>query len=183
MGLKWCHEGEHQVKVAFRPSAGEAWCPQHATTRLQPLPSKPAGLGARPESSAERFAGQRFNDAVKAKRCFYSEQIDGESRRRGHACTYPLDAHHVVEKQWIRREFGDLPEDELIAIVFDPRIGSPLCRGGHENVKRLRIYWHEVTDACKLFCREIDERYGDDHPSMYERLRRECLEPESAIHA
>jgi hypothetical protein len=173
MGKLWCPEGEHEVKVAFQPSAGERYCPQH-NVHLQPLPKKPSGLGMRQESSAETVARKRFNDAVKAERCFYSERIDGEARRRGHVCTYPLDAHHIVEKQWIRREYGDLPEDELITIVFDPRIGTPLCRGGHENVKSLRIYWHEVSDECKLFCRWVDETYPG-HSSMFQRLRKECL--------
>jgi hypothetical protein len=180
MGKLWCPEGEHEVNVAFKPSAGERYCPDHGA-HLQPLPKKPTGLGMRPESSAETIARKRFNDTVKAKRCFYAERIGGEARRRGHVCTYPLDAHHIVEKQWLRREFGDLPEDELIAIVFDPRIGAPLCRAGHENVKRLRIFWHEVSDESKLFCRWVDETYGDSHPSMFERLRRECLAPEEAV--
>lgn len=176
MSRLWCSEGEHEIKVRFQPTQGERWCPEHGA-HLQPLPKKPSSL-QRAESSAETMARQHFNREVTAKRCFYSERIDGEARRRGHVCTYPLDAHHIIEKQWIRREFGDLPEDDLIAIVFDPRIGTPLCRAGHENVKRLRIYWHEISDECKLFCCWVDETYPG-HPSMFERLRRECLEPET----
>jgi hypothetical protein len=173
MSKLWCLEGEHEVKVAFQPSAGERFCPTHGV-HLQPLPKKPSGLGARRESTEETAARQHFNREVTAERCFYSEEIGGEKRRPGHECTYPLDAHHIIEKQWIRREFGDLPKDELLAILFVPAIGAPLCRGGHENVKRLRILWHEVSDACKLFCRWVDDTYGDSHPSMYERLKLEC---------
>lgn len=179
MGRLWCIEGEHEVKVRFQPSAGERYCPEHGC-HLQPLPKKPSGLGMRQETSAETKARQHFNTEVMKDRCFYSERIDGEARRRGHVCTYPLDAHHIVEKQWIRRIFGDLPEDELLAILYAPAIGASLCRGGHENVKRLRIYWHELTDECKLFCRWVDETYPG-HESMYERLRRECLEPEAEL--
>lgn len=175
MGELYCPEGEgHTVTVAFKPTAGERWCPTHGT-HLQPLPKKPSGLGARRESEAETAARQHFNREVTAKRCFYSEEIDGEKRRRGHVCEYPLDAHHIIEKQWIRREFGDLPEDELLEILYATAIGAPLCRAGHENVKKLRIHWHEVSDECKEFCRDVDRRYGDSHPSMYERLKTECF--------
>lgn len=173
MGQLYCPEGEHEVKVRFQPSAGERYCPEHGCS-LRPLPKKTGGLGSRRESPQEAAARKHFNAVITAKRCFYSERVDGEARRPGHVCTYPLDAHHVVEKQWLRREFGDLPEDELIAIVFNPVIGAPLCRAGHENVKRLRIHWHELSDECKLYCQEIDERYGDNHPSMYQRLRLEA---------
>jgi hypothetical protein len=173
MGTKWCPEGEHEVTVAFQPSAGERNCPIHRCG-LRALPKKQGRALGADRSEAETKARQHFNREVRARECFYSDLIDGEKRRPGHVCTYPLDAHHLVEKQWIRREFGDLPEDELLAILYDPRIGAPLCRAGHEGVKRLRIHWHEVSDECKLFCREVDERYGADHPSMYERLRREC---------
>jgi hypothetical protein len=175
MAWKWCPEGEHKVKVAMQPRAGERRCPEHRCD-LKPMP-KPAGrqLGA-DRSAAETRARHRFNAEVRDHPCFYSEVIAGETRRPGHVCTYPLDAHHLVEKQWIRREFGDLPEDELLAILYAPQIGAPLCRAGHDGVKRLRIHWHELSDECKLFCREIDERYGSNHPSMYERLRLECGE-------
>lgn len=173
MGKLWCSEGEHEVKVAFHPSAGERFCPEHGV-HLQPLPKKASGSLGGDKSAAETRVRQHFNREVMASRCFYSERIDGAARRKGHVCTYPLDAHHIVEKQFIRREFGDLPEDELLAILYAVAIGAPLCRGGHENVKRLRIYWHEVSDECKLFCAEVDERYGDSHPSMLSRLELEC---------
>lgn len=173
--MKWCPEGEHAVKVAFKPTAGERRCPEHQCD-LKPLPKKPGRALGADRSAAETRARQRFNDEVRANPCFYSERVDGEARRRGHVCTYPLDAHHLVEKQWIRREFGDLPEDELLAILYSPQIGAPLCRAGHEGVKRLRIRWHELSDECKLFCRWVDETYGASHPSMYERLRLECGE-------
>jgi hypothetical protein len=173
MGMKWCPDGEHEHKVAFRARAGERRCPIHGCD-LKPLPRKTGRALGADHSAAETRARQRFNDEVRDHQCFYGEEIGVEKRRRGHVCTYPLDAHHLVEKQWIRREFGDLPEDELLAILYAPAIGAPLCRAGHEGVKRLRIHWHELSDECKLFCQEIDERYGDNHPSMFERLRREC---------
>lgn len=182
MGMKWCPEGEHEVKVAFQPTAGERDCPTHGCA-LRPLPKKAGRQLGSDRSSEETKARQRFNQEVRASACFYSEVIEagGEKRRRGHVCTYPLDAHHLVEKQWIRRELGDLPEDELLEILYNPAIGAPLCRAGHEGVKRLRIHWHELSDECKLFCQWVDKRYGDSHPSMYERLKRECLVAESPL--
>jgi len=180
MGMKWCPDGEHEVKVAFQPTAGERDCPKHGCA-LRPLPKKAGRQLGADRSSEETKARQHFNQEVRANPCFYSEMLDGERRRRGHECTYPLDAHHLVEKQWIRREFGDLPEDELLAILYDPRIGAPLCRAGHEGVKRLRIHWHELSDECKLFCRWVDEQYGDSHPSMYERLKLECAADQSPV--
>lgn len=177
MGMKWCPDGEHEEKVAFQPTAGERNCPKHGCP-LRPLPKKPGRQLGADRSAAETKARQHFNREVRARSCFYADTIEGEKRRMGHECTYPLDAHHLVEKQWIRREFGDLPEDELLAILYDPRLGAPLCRAGHEGVKRLRIHWHEISDECKLFCREVDKKYGHNRPSMYERLRRECLQGE-----
>jgi hypothetical protein len=104
-----------------------------------------------------------------------------------HNCEGRKDAHHLVEKQWIRRNFSDLPEDELLAILFDPRIGAPLCRAAHDNIKKERIYWDEVSEECKEFCAEVDKRHRHSvesltgrriftRPSMLTRLKLECPE-------
>lgn len=183
MGLVWCRAGEHSFKVAFQPSHGELWCDEHGCF-AGPMP-KESGSGFRGdgEAAARRRARERFNRAVKAHGCFYSSYRSptGRPRRDGHVCTRPLDAHHLIEKQWIERNFADLPEDELLAILFDPRLGAPLCRAGHEGVKRLRIFWDEVSDEAKLAAKEYDERYFDQptpagahRESMYARLRKEC---------
>lgn len=189
MGKLWCPEGKHEVKVAFQPSAGERWCPEHEGVHLQALPTKSSSdFRSQGESPKRRTAREAFNRAVKRHRCFYSpyRTLDGKSRREGHICMYPLDAHHIVEKQWIESNFADLSEDELLAILFDPRIGAPLCRGGHENVKSLRIYWDEVSNECKEVCREVDDRWlemltpaGTRRQSIYEELRRVCPEREA----
>jgi hypothetical protein len=180
----YCPVGEHEVSVAFQPAAGERWCPEHKGTHLQPLPSKPGkGFRADNESPARKRARQAFNRAVKTYRCFYSafRTSDGKPRRPDHTCIYPLDAHHLVEKQWIERNYADLEEDRLLIILFDPRLGAPLCRLGHEGVKALRIYWDEVSEEAKEAAREHDERWldvltpgGIQRQSIFAELRRVC---------
>jgi hypothetical protein len=180
----YCPDGEHEVKVAFNPSPGERWCPDHEGVHLQPLPKKASnGFRSRAESPARRAAREHFNRAVKRHRCFYSayRSPDGKPRREDHHCIYPLDAHHIITKQWIETNYADLPEDELLEILFDPRIGAPLCRAGHENVVSLHIYWDEVSAECIEACQEVDRRWldvptpaGIRRQSMCEELRRVC---------
>ncbi len=100
-----------------------------------------------------------------------------------HHCSGRKDAHHLVEKQFIRRNYADLPEDKLLAILFDPRIGAPLCRTAHDGIKANKIFWHELTDECKEFCAEVDDLYlhlptpaGARRQSMSVRLKQECPE-------
>ena len=184
MTTLYCPEGQHEVKVAFNPSPGERFCPDHDGAHLRPLPKKASrGFRAQRETPARRSARERFNRAVKQHGCFYSSYRteDGKPRRKGHRCSYPLDAHHIVTKQFIERNYADLPEDELLAILFDPRIGAPLCRAGHENVLSLHIYWHEVSKECREACLEVDRQWLDiptpaglRRQSMYEELRRVC---------
>lgn len=188
MKLHCPQAGGHEVKVRFQPSAGERWCPTH-DCRLQPLPKKASsGFRSQGESSARRSAREAFNRAVKDHRCFYSNYLspDGKPRRKDHECVYPLDAHHVVEKSWIETNYSDLSEEDLLAILFDARIGAPLCRAGHDAVKTLQIFWDEVSEECKQACRDADERWldvltpaGVRRKSMYFELRRVCPDREA----
>lgn len=143
-------------------------------------PSQSKGLKRtqRQESSVEKKARDNFNEAVTEWPCFFSRW------RQPHKCNGPKDAHHLVEKQWIRRNYADLPSPELAAILFDPRIGSPLCRyTAHDAITRkaTHIYWDELTEDCIEFCREVDARYlgqltpaGIRRQSMLVRLEQEC---------
>lgn len=190
MAKLYCPEGKHYVKVAFNPSPGERWCPDHPGTSLQQPPKGPSkGFRAQRETPARRSARERFNRTVRRHGCFYSSYRteDGKPRREGHHCSYPLDAHHIVSKQFIESNYADLLEDELLAILFDPRIGAPLCRGGHEGVKTLKIFWDEVSEECKEACAEVDRRWldvptpsGARRQSMYARLELECPKREAA---
>lgn len=143
----------------------------------------------RRETPAEREARLAFNEIVLAQEggCFFADFTEaGEPRRPGHVCSGDLDAHHLVEKQWIRRFFGDLPGDELLAILFAPIIGAPLCRAAHEPVTRrmARIYFDELDSDLIDECRRIDERYAlPSRPSLLARLEIECPKREAALPA
>lgn len=133
----------------------------------------------RPETSAAKAARLAFNETVSAKPCFFADCTEaGDPRRPGHVCDGPRDAHHLIEKQWIKRYFADLPEDELLAILFAPILGAPLCRyGAHEPVTRrmARIYFDELDQDLIDECQRIDERYAlPSRPSLLARLEIEC---------
>ena len=180
-GHTW--EGRSSLSQKFSPA--ELSCPKPGCgLRAEPKMKQGGGFKAERESSARRDARDHFNRAVLGRRgCFYSAYASrtGEPRRDGHVCVYPMDAHHLVEKQWIESNYADLDEADRLAILFDPRIGAPLCRAGHENVLSLRIYWHEVSEECREACREVDRQWLDvltpaglRRTSMYEELRRVC---------
>jgi hypothetical protein len=143
----YCPEG-HEVKVRFQPTAGERFCPEHGCPLRSPQRQR---SGGKSESGAERRARMAFNRAVCEWPCFF------QRHREGHHCSFPLDAHHLVPKEWIKREL-DLPEDELIAVMYNPLIGAPLCRGAHQSVEARTqfIYFNELSPECIEFC----ERHG-----------------------
>lgn len=154
----------------------------------------------RRESAAEKRARERFNDVVKAaaplevfscwlayrpcRNCegYFPECQECPIREtQVHSCGGELDAHHLVEKQWIRRNYADLSEPALLAILFDPRIGAPLCRVAHDGIKQHPVHWHELSSECIEACEEADARWlnvptpsGARRASMLERLRIEC---------
>src|SRR5690348_3829721 len=126
MGLLRCdQDGGHDVRVAFKPSPGERYCPEHGTPLRPRQMKRGSGFRAQDESPARRAARLAFNRAVLQFRCFYSayRSRTRKPRRKGHVCSYPLDAHHLIEKQWIESNYSDLTEEQLLAILFDPRIG------------------------------------------------------------
>jgi hypothetical protein len=148
---------------------------------------KPLRNTRRRRTRAEKEACDRFNLEVCDERpCFFATTKPpyGHPRRPGHICAGVLDAHHLIEKQWIRRYFGDLPEDELLEILYAPIIGSPLCRDrAHEAVGRRmdRIYFDELEDDLIDFCIRVDERYAlPSRPSLRARLEIECPKREAA---
>jgi|GEM_PF-1872546 len=182
-GHTW--KGRSNLSPGFHPR--ELLCPQpNCGLRAEPKLKQGGGFKADNESAARRAARQHFNDVVLKHGCFYSTYRPvgppaEKPRREGHVCEPPYDAHHIVEKRFIETNYSDLDEADLLAILFDPRIGAPLCRGGHENVKTLLIYWDEVSAACKQACQEVDEKWldvptpsGVRRKSMYGELRRVC---------
>jgi len=185
MAKQRCANGHSWESRGLRPAPIELRCPHRdCALPAEPKLKQDGGFRADNESSLRRSARDRFNAAVRAHGCFYSayRSPDGKPRREGHdVCVFPLDAHHLVEKQWIETNYADLDEADLLAILFDPRLGSPLCRLGHEGVKQLLIYWDEVSEDAKEAAREHDVRWldvptaaGVPRKSLFAELRRVC---------
>jgi hypothetical protein len=152
------------------------------------------GKGRR-ESAAERKARDHFNETVKAWPCFFTWNerpcggCDGlgeinlyfcgqpagpaicpECRGDGkHHCSGRKDAHHLLPKQFIRRRLSDWPEDELLAVLFNPLIGAPLCRAAHEAVEARTdfIHWDELNPECITYVSSLPD-------FMLLRLEEEC---------
>jgi hypothetical protein len=145
--------------------------------------SNPLKRSARRETAAERRAHRHFTAVVTApdRFCFFRDHTEaGDQRRPGHECDGCLDAHHLIAKSWIQRYFGDLPEDELLAIKYAPIIGCPLCRFAHDALPANlhagdRVFYEELDEDLIAFCERIDRRYAKSgRPSMAARLRLEC---------
>src|ERR1041384_1232567 len=126
------HTWQGRSSLSRRFSPAELHCPEpDCGLRAEPKLKQGSGFKADRESSARRDAREHFNRSVLNRRgCFYSAYSSpmGKPRRKGHVCVYPMDAHHLCEKSWIEENFADLPEEERLKILFDPRIGAPLCR-------------------------------------------------------
>lgn len=107
--------------------------------------------GFRRRSAAEVQAAQRFRAEVISYGCFFAEH------RPDHSCNGPLQAHHLLPQRAIRDEFRGRPEPELLAALYNPVIGAPLCAHAHHLVemRQVYIYWDELTQACRDFCRSI----------------------------
>jgi hypothetical protein len=174
----YCREGKHEVKVGSQRHGGERNCPDHPDCELRPLPKKKNTRSAIKSTVAYQRAVSSFNAAVCRERCFFADDDqEGNPRRPGHRCRFPLEGHHLVSKDWIFQTFGDLPLPELLAILFDPRIGAPLCRTSHDLVEYSTapdacIYFEELRFECVEFCEAIDAKYPG-RPSMLERLKLE----------
>lgn len=165
----FCREGDHLVKVRTNPVPGERFCPDHGCELVRP----PRELRSKSKAGlpGEQAARRRFRQVVCAHPCFFLDYTEaGDRRRPDHKCTYPLDAHHLIPKGWIKRELS-LPPDELLALMFNPIIGAPLCRGAHEAVERGAdfIYRDELAPDLIAFCERFDAQHPDER-SLLERL-------------
>jgi hypothetical protein len=137
---------------------------------------KPLKRTRRRETPAEREAREHFNTVVKSYPCWFrvtrpcgncsgagevETLLEGDYAKATcaacggdgrHHCSGERDAHHVIPKQFIRRMFqAVLPEPAFVAILFNPKIGAPLCRyGAHEPIERkqTRIYWEDLSEEC-----------------------------------
>lgn len=179
-GHAW--KGKSSLSRGFHP--GELRCPECGSSFKQGA-GRPNGVQAA-ESSVLAEAHERFSALVTESPCFLADRIAGQPRRPDHRC-WPAgsrDPHHLVPASWVKATFRDLPDVDLADILYAPIIGAPLCRVGHEAVEARTdfIYWHELDDEAKEFCRRIDEKYPG-RPSMLARLELESpkREPVSGV--
>jgi hypothetical protein len=174
----YCPEGKHEVPVrSMNQVRGERFCPEHGCEMRQVRKQRGA-----PALPSEKAASAHFCRVVCSKPCFFLDRTEfGERRRPGHTCRFPLDPHHLIPQDFLKREL-DLPPDELVAVMYEPIIGAPLCRKAHDAVEYQpdeHIYRDELNPDLILFC----ERFDAQHPgqrSLLERLYLECPEREVA---
>lgn len=172
-GHTW--KGKSNLSHGFHP--GELNCKEcgeRADPKLKQSASRNGVQAVESDLLAE--AHERFSDLVTESPCFLADRIAGRPRRPDHRC-WPAnhrDPHHLVPASWIKATFRDLPDVDLADILYAPIIGAPLCRVGHEAVEARTdfIYWHELDDEAKEFCRQVDEKYPG-RPSMLARLELE----------
>ena len=122
----------------------------------------------RDQSDAESRAAEEFHDIVASLGCWAKEN------RQGHICSGRVEAHHILEAQWWRRVFGDLPEEKLLALVYAPVIGAPLCGRFHAGVTANRefIYFNELDRELIEHCERLDLEYPSR--GVLARLQLEC---------
>jgi hypothetical protein len=157
-------------------------CPEHHVPlmtgmQLNARKSRGGGLGRKQESDALAEAHLRFTTLVREWPCWFKDRVGGRRRRPDHECWGRKDPHHLVPAQFIKDVFKDLDDVDLGDILYAPIIGVPLCRRGHEAVELHSdyVYWHELDDEVKEFCRRIDAKYPE-RLSMLEQLRRDSPE-------
>lgn len=166
-----CPEG-HTVSLRGNAPRGERFCPEHGL-ELRPAPQKKKqGL------PGEQAAKARFRQVVTQERCFFADRDEmGDPRRPGHCCAYPLEAHHLIPKSWIKQAYSGLPPDELVALMWNPIIGAPLCRSAHHliTVHSDYIYRDELRLELIEFCEHFDAQHPNER-SLLQRLYSESPE-------
>lgn len=70
-------------------------------------------------------------------------------------CDGPLDAHHLIPKQRIKREFRH--DDRLVDLIADPRNGIAVCRRHHDMLegRKLRMLRVELPAGLEEFAVEV----------------------------
>lgn len=178
-----CPDGGHEVKVRFNPAPGERFCPEHGCSLIKPPKSSGLNSARREGLPGEAAARSRFAQVVKQRPCFFLDVDEyGERRRPDHVCTYPLDAHHLIAKGWIRRELSSMPDDELVELMWNPLIGAPLCRGAHNQVERGTgfVYRDELNPDLIAYCERFDAQHPEQR-SILERLYLDCPVRKAAV--
>jgi hypothetical protein len=128
----------------------------------------------RDQSDAESRAAEEFHEIVAPS----GEVCWAKEARSGHVCRGNVEAHHIIEASWWRSAFGDLPEEELLKLVYNPVVGAPLCSGFHADVtprvggKRDHIYFAELDRELIEHCERLDLEYPGR--GVLARLQHEC---------
>ena len=176
-----CHDGEGKQPFkteGFHRQPHETNCPECGGRLLTGMERNARRSASRNngrlryQSNAESRAAEEFHQIVVSLGCWAKE------KRTGH-----VQAHHIIEAQWWRRVFGDLPDEELIALVYDPVIGAPLCGGFHAGVtaNRETIYFHELDRELIEHCERLDLKYPGR--GVLARLRSECPPARTEVRA
>jgi len=147
----------------MNPEPDEANCPEcwrRFITGMERNARKKASRNngrLRTYTPLEAAAAEEFHDRVCSGEVCWAREL-----REGHQCSGgELQSHHLIEAQWWRRIFGDLPREELLKLVYNPIIGAPLCPGFHSAVtaKRERIYFEELDRELIEHCERLDIEY------------------------
>ena len=158
------------------PETGEI-CDGRLETGMERNARKKAasrGGRLRNQSDAESRAAEEFHELVAPS----GEICWAKEARPGHRCRGNVEAHHVIEANWWRTAFGDLPEEELLKLVYNAVIGAPLCAGFHADVtprvggKRDHIYFGELDRELIEHCERLDLEYPGR--GVLARLQHEC---------
>jgi hypothetical protein len=113
----------------------------------------------REQSDAESRAAEEFHAKVCEEGCW------AKYARPGHVCRGPVQSHHIIEAQWWRRVFGDLDEEALLRLIYNPLIGAPSCGGFHAEItprvggKRDHIFFTELYRELIEHCERLDLEY------------------------
>lgn len=105
------------------------------------------------ESKKGKQARHDFYEAVLVGPCWFKGRFS-------HDCDGPLDPCHLLSKQRLKniarqREYD---EEEMLALVWDPRNGVPGCRAFHHKLDNgfVRIYWDQLPPEALAFARDWD---------------------------
>lgn len=128
----------------------------------------------RERTDAESRAAEEFHDRVAPS----GEMCWAKIARKDHVCRGHLEAHHILPVDFWRQRFGDLPEEKLLALMYAPIIGAPLCGGFHADItpgvggRRDRIYFDELDRELIEHCERLDLEYPGR--GVLARLQLEC---------
>lgn len=82
--------------------------------------------GRKPRSAAEKAAHDAFVETVLTRDRFTCQLAPHKF-----SCGGRMDAHHIPKEQTLKAHTSTLPEEEALAIRFDPDLAICVCRTAH----------------------------------------------------